>query len=127
MRNLVKQIQNLNELVGGDTTKAPLVAIGKSIIDKAGKWEEQLIQSKSQSYDDVINFVNKLSANFIFVHGEVGGTVPYVTAGQELRFNELHEEWMSYKTGMNQLLSQEVSNFNSLCRSLNIDHVLLPE
>jgi hypothetical protein len=42
-------------------------------------WEEQLIQSKSQSYDDVINFVNKLSANYIFVHGEAGGIIPYVS------------------------------------------------
>ena len=127
MRNLSKQVQNLMDLVEGDKTKDALVKQGKSILEKVTKWEEQLIQSKSQSYDDVINFVNKLSANYIFVHGEAGGNIPYVTAGHQLRFNELHEEWMGYKSGMNQLLSQEVSNFNSLCRSLNIDHVLLPD
>jgi photosystem II stability/assembly factor-like uncharacterized protein len=127
MRNLSKQVQNLMDLVEGDKTKDALVKQGKSILEKVTKWEEQLIQSKSQSYDDVINFVNKLSANYIFVHGEAGGNVPYVTAGHQLRFNELHEEWMVYKTQMEGLLKTEVSAFNELCKTLKVEHVMLPE
>jgi photosystem II stability/assembly factor-like uncharacterized protein len=127
MRNLSKQVQNLMDLVEGDKTKDALVKQGKSILEKVTKWEEQLIQSKSQSYDDVINFVNKLSANYIFVHGEAGGNVPYVTAGHQLRFNELHEEWIVYKTQMDALLKSEVSAFNELCKTLKVEHVMLPE
>ena len=127
MRNLSKQVQNLLDLVEGDKTKDALVKQGKSILEKVTKWEEQLIQSKSQSYDDVINFVNKLSANYIFVHGEAGGNVPYVTAGHQLRFNELHEEWIVYKTQMDALLKSEVSTFNELCKTLKVEHVMLPE
>jgi hypothetical protein len=127
MRNLTKQIQGLIDLLDADKSKEPIVKQGKSIIEKIGKWEEQLIQSKSQSYDDVINFVNKLSANFIFVHGEASSTIPYITTGHEARFVELHDEWMKYKSGMEQLLLTDVSSFNELCRSLKVDHVLLPE
>jgi photosystem II stability/assembly factor-like uncharacterized protein len=127
MRNLTKQIQGLIELVEADKAKEPIVKQGKSIIEKISKWEEQLIQSKSQSYDDVINFVNKLSANFIFVHGEANSNTPYITTGHEARFVELHDEWMKYKSGMEQLLLTDVSSFNELCRSLKVDHVLLPE
>lgn len=127
MRNLTKQIQGLNELLEADKSKEPIVKQGKSIIEKIGKWEEQLIQSKSQSYDDVINFVNKLSANFIFVHGEASSNTPYITTGHEARYLELHDEWMKYKSGMEQLLQTDVSAFNELCRVLKIDHVLLPE
>lgn len=127
MRNLSKQVQGLMDLIDGDKTKESLVKQGKSILEKVTKWEEQLIQSKSQSYDDVINFVNKLSANYIFVHGEAGGNIPYVTAGHQSRFNELHEEWMVYKNQMDQLLKTEVSTFNELCKTLKVEHVMLPE
>ncbi len=127
MRNLSKQIQGMIELVDGDKTKEALVKQGKSILEKVTKWEEQLIQSKSQSYDDVINFVNKLSANYIFVHGEAGGNIPYITAGHQSRFNELHEEWMLYKNQMDKLLKSEVSVFNELCKTVKVEHVMLPE
>lgn len=127
MRNLSKQVQGLMDLIDGDKSKEALLKQGKSILEKVTKWEEQLIQSKSQSYDDVINFVNKLSANYIFVHGEAGGNIPYITAGHQSRFNELHEEWMLYKNQMDQLLKTEVSTFNELCKTLKVEHVMLPE
>jgi photosystem II stability/assembly factor-like uncharacterized protein len=127
MRNLSKQVQSLMDLIESDKSKEALLKQGKSILEKVTKWEEQLIQSKSQSYDDVINFVNKLSANYIFVHGEAGGNIPYITAGHQSRFNELHEEWMLYKAQMDQLLKTEVSTFNELCKTLKVEHVMLPE
>ncbi len=65
--------------------------------------------------------------NYIFVHGEAGGNIPYVTAGHQLRFNELHEEWIVYKTQMDALLKSEVSAFNELCKTLKVEHVMLPE
>ena len=82
MRGLTKQINDMVKLVENDNSKSEMVTLSKSLIKKISEWEGKLIQPKSQSYDDVINFVNKLSANIIFVHGEVNSTIPYVTAGQ---------------------------------------------
>jgi photosystem II stability/assembly factor-like uncharacterized protein len=127
MRGLSKQIKSFLALVEHDSTKAELLKLGQEIGGKLTAWEEKLIQPKSQSYDDVINFVNKLSANIIFVHGEVNANVPYVTEGQLARYTELHEEWMVYKREMDALLSKEVAQFNAMCRALSVDHVLLPE
>jgi len=127
MRGLTKQINELTRLVEHDSSKVSLVKLGKSITQKIKEWEEELIQPKSQSYDDVINFVNKLSANIIFIHGELNGTVPYVTAGQQARYEELHSKWMEYKKAMDGLLSTDVAAFNSLCRTLTVNNILLPE
>ena len=127
MRNLSKQINQLSALLESDPSKAPIVKLGKEINEKLKMLEEKLIQPKSQSYDDVINFVNKLSANIIFVHGEVNSNVPYVTNGQKARYEELHAEWMLHKQDMDQLLKTDVAGFNTLCKQLLIDHVLLPD
>ena len=127
MRNLSKQISQLSALIENDPSKAAVVKLGKEINEKLKALEDKLIQPKSQSYDDVINFVNKLSANIIFVHGEVNSNVPYVTAGQKARYGELHTEWLVLKQDMDQLMKKDVAGFNALCKQLAVEHVLLPE
>lgn len=127
MRGLTKQINDMVKLVESDNSKSEIVALSKSLLKKISEWEEKLIQPKSQSYDDVINFVNKLSANIIFVHGEVNSNIPYVTAGQKARYEELHLEWLVYQKEMEQLMNKDVAAFNVLCRSLSVANVILPE
>jgi len=127
MRGLSKQIKDLVKLVEQDNSKSEVVSMGNDIVKKMSVWEEKLIQPKSQAYDDVINFVNKLSANIIFVHGELNGTVPYVTAGQKARYAELHSEWLIYKKEMEDLLSKDVAELNAKCKALAVTNVMLPE
>ena len=127
MRGLTKQINDMVKLVESDNSKSEMVTLSKSLIKKISEWEGKLIQPKSQSYDDVINFVNKLSANIIFVHGEVNSTIPYVTAGQKARYEELHLEWLVFQKEMEQLMDKDVTAFNALCRKLSIANVILPE
>ena len=127
MRGLTKQINDMVKLVENDNSKSEMVTLSKSLIKKISEWEGKLIQPKSQSYDDVINFVNKLSANIIFVHGEVNSNIPYVTAGQKARYEELHTEWLVYQKEMEQLMNKDVADFNALCRALSIANVILPE
>jgi DNA repair exonuclease SbcCD ATPase subunit len=127
MRGVTKQIKELSELVENDPAKAPVVSSAKLLLQKIKVWEESLIQPKSQAYDDVINFVNKLSANIIFVHGELNSTVPYVTKGQQARYEELHQQWLKYKNEMDQLLAGDIAAFNQLCNSMGVTHIMLPE
>lgn len=127
MRGLSRQIGSLLSLLEEDSTKAKVVQMGKDISVKIRDWEEKLIQPRSVSYDDIINFVNKLSANIIFVHGELNSNVPHVTAGQKARYEELHKEWLSYSQEMEQLMKQDVATFNELCRTLSVGHLILPQ
>lgn len=127
MRGLSKQIKDMVKLVEQDNAKSEVVSMGNAVVKKMSIWEEKLIQPKSQAYDDVINFVNKLSANIIFVHGEVNSTVPYVTAGQQSRYAELHAEWLVYKKEMEELLSKDVAELNAKCKALAVTNVMLPE
>ena len=127
MRGLSKQIKDMVKLVEQDNAKSDVVSMGNAIVKKMSVWEEKLIQPKSQAYDDVINFVNKLSANIIFVHGEVNSTTPYVTAGQKSRYAELHAEWLVYKKEMEELLNKDVAELNAKCKALAVANVILPE
>jgi hypothetical protein len=125
MRKVQSQLNDFAKRAAGNSALDSLAATAKAISKKIKTWEEALIQPKSQSNDDVINFVNKLSANVIFLKGEVdgGGSVPYVTEGQLKRYDELHTEWLGYEKQKNDLLNNDIKNFNEACKKANWNFV----
>jgi len=125
MRKVQEQLNQFVKRAEGNKNLDDLSAKAKAINKVIKVWEEDLIQSKSQSNDDVINFINKLSANLVFLNGEVqsSSSLPYVTAGQLLRYDELHADWKKYEKQKQDLIDNDIKNFNEACRKANWDFV----
>jgi hypothetical protein len=119
MHKLQQQLKELRERTEDNSTFDTLYRHAGSILEKIQVWEAQLIQRKSQTNDDVINFVNKLSANIIFVKGEAEGNVPYITEGHIKRTQDLHAEWVKYRNQQQALLQGDIRTLNENCRKLN--------
>jgi len=119
MNKLQQQLKELRERTEDNSTFDTLYRHAGSILEKIQDWEAQLIQRKSQTNDDVINFVNKLSANIIFVKGEAEGNVPYITEGHIKRTQDLHAEWVKYRNQQQALLQGDIRILNENCRKLN--------
>ncbi|MFM7359107.1 MAG: WD40/YVTN/BNR-like repeat-containing protein, partial [Sediminibacterium sp.] len=119
MHKLQNQLKDLIDRTEGDARFDTLSRQAASILEKIKEWEAQLIQRKSQTNDDVINFVNKLSANIIFVKGEAEGNVPYITEGIIKRTQDLHAEWLKYRNQQQSLLQGDIRVLNDNCRKLN--------
>ncbi len=84
------------------------------------------MQPKAQSNDDIINFVNMLSADYIFLKGEMDVNIPAVTNGQKQRLTELNALWQPLKNEYGDIQKQ-VADFNALCRKLNVEKITIPE
>ena len=119
MRKIQQQLKDFISRTDESTQFSNLSKDAGSILNKIKNWEEQLIQPKSKTNDDVINFVNKLSANFIFLKGEAESNVPYITDGHKKRYDDLHAEWVKYQQQQNDLLNNDIRLFNEQCRKLN--------
>lgn len=119
MHKLQIQLKDVMERTEGDARFDTLFRQAGTILEKLRDWEAQLIQRKSQTNDDVINFVNKLSANIIFVKGEAEGNVPYITEGIVKRTQDLHAEWVKYRNQQKALLEGDIRLLNENCRRLN--------
>jgi len=124
MRNIQKQLSGITDRIENKEVYKNIVTLVDSISDVIDIWEVALIQSKSESNDDVINFVNKLSANYIFLRGELDTNTPHVTSGQLLRFQELHKEWSIYKVQYDGIL-KSIKILNDTCKTLHLAHVSL--
>ena len=127
MRKANKQITDLTEqLLAGDTTS------NKSIRDKAAaitknlaKWEEALVQTKAQSNDDIINYINKLSADYIFLKGDLDSNIPYTTKGQEDQYIFLDAQWKTLKKQMQDLVNNDITELNKLCKEKDIAKIIV--
>jgi hypothetical protein len=106
--------------------KKTLYEQGQSIVKKLQLWEDELVQNKAQSNDDIINFVNKLSADYIFLRGEMDANIPYVTKGQKEQFDAMHAIWEKQKAAMQQMLANEITAFNKLYQQAGLPAVVIP-
>jgi photosystem II stability/assembly factor-like uncharacterized protein len=127
MRKVRKQISDVVDLLGDKTDMTEVVETGKKTMQKINDWEENIVQTRSQSNDDVINFENKLSADYIFLKGELDVNIPYVTKGQQDRFGELNGEWQKHKKTMSDMIQNNIAQFNKLCAQKQIGKVIVPD
>ena len=126
MRLVRTQINELLDLLTDTIKYKTVIDSGKNLIKKITLWEEKLVQPKAQSNDDIINFINMLSADYIFLKGEMDVNIPAVTGGQQQRLAELNAQWKPIKNEYADL-QKRIADFNSLCRSMSIEKITIPE
>ncbi len=85
---------------------------GMTLYNKLNAWDEDMIQRKSQAYDDVENFPNKFTAEYLFLINETNSTIPRINTSSRLRKNELDKKWEQLKMRGNELLEKELPDFN---------------
>lgn len=57
---------------------APFIACNE-IVEAIKKWDKNMVQRKSKAYDDVDNFENKMTGNYIFLVNQAESDIPAVT------------------------------------------------
>ncbi len=125
MRKACKQLTELADLLKEKPAQKAVADTAKALAKTMKTWEEKLVQNKSESNDDVINFLNMLSADYIFVRGELDSNTPSITNGQTQRLAELDAQWTTLKAEKQGLI-QQIAAFNTLCREKGIEKITLP-
>ena len=64
-------------------------------------------------YDDVENFENKFSANYMFVMNQTDSDIPRVKASNKAEFDRMNQEWKSLKAEGLNLLEIRIPNYNA--------------
>jgi hypothetical protein len=75
-------------------------------------WDEAMVQRKSKAYDDVENFPNKFTANYLFLINQTESDIPRVNQPSLDRLKQLNAEWASLKARGSELLDRDVPAFN---------------
>jgi len=106
-----KQLESLLSSLSGDKYAA-LKKDGEELVKKMKAWDEDMVQRKSKAYDDVENFPNKFTANYLFLINQTESDIPRVNQPSLDRMKELNAQWATLKARGTQLLDKDVPAFN---------------
>ena len=80
-----------------DSKYANVKTAGEELIKKLIAWDEDMIQRKSTAYDDVENFPNKFTANYLFMINQTESDIPRVNQPSLDLLKEYNTQWESLK------------------------------
>ena len=114
-------INSLKDIDGaGDLLKS-----GTEIKEKLNSWEERLIQPKQKTFQDVINFPNKLAAEIVSLMQNMSSSDPRITKGAMDMKTDVMGKWMGLKKEREQIM-QSLNIFNTNYREQNIPVIIVP-
>jgi len=114
------QLEALLNKMEGNPTYTNLLASGKNLMTELKAWDENMVQRKSTAYDDVENFPNKFTANYMFLINQTDSSIPKVNKGSRDRYAELTKEWEPLKAEGTRLLEVAIPAFNKMLGTTGI-------
>jgi len=109
-RQLIKIIKELPE----EQKYIGLKSKGEAIIQQLKSWDEDMVQRKSKAYDDVENFPNKFTAEYIFLMNQNDSSIPKLNSASKNRLEELNKEWIELKNRSEELIQKVIPAYNKL-------------
>ncbi|MFN0108304.1 MAG: VPS10 domain-containing protein [Blastocatellia bacterium] len=107
-----KQLETLlSSLPTGDKFSA-IKKDGEALVKKMKAWDEDMVQRKAKAYDDVDNFANKFTANYLFLINQTESDIPRVNQPSLDRLKELNGQWAALKAKANDILDKDLPALN---------------
>ena len=104
-----------------------LLKTGEVLIKKINAWERQLIQPDQKTFQDVINFNNKLSSQLMHLKGYIEAVDPAITAGAKERLSDLISTWNVYQNERDDLMNKDMTSFNTQFSALNLPAIIIKD
>ena len=107
--------EQLNQLLGNlpaDEKFKDVKKDGLALAIRMKAWDEDMVQRKSKAYDDVENFPNKFTTNYMFMIGHAESDIPKVTKSTIDRLQELNTEWALLQARAQEILDKDLPAYN---------------
>ncbi len=125
MRSVKAQLKAYAKLLEKNTKAEELVKKGKELIKRIETWEQNLIQPKQKTFQDVINYNNQLNAELMYLKGFVDSTDPKVTQGAKERLKDLRLTWSAFEKEQKDIVKNEMDAYNKMYRSMDLPALII--
>lgn len=98
---------------------------GTALVKSMTVWDEDMVQRKSKAYDDVENFPNKLTANYLFLINQTESSIPKVIQPVLDRKKELDTQWIPFQKQAKKIIENDVVTFNKMLWDAGVGAILL--
>ena len=108
---LYKTQQQLKAVIKGLKNET-LKTEGQKLLDALDAWDKKMVQRKSKAYDDVENFPNKFTAEYLFLIDATNSSIPKVNQASKDRKVELDAQWNVLEKEAEMFLKTSIPEFN---------------
>ena len=85
---------------------------GEALLAKLTAWDEDMVSRRTKVYDDVENFPQKFTANYIFLINQTESDLPRVNQPSRDRRAELDKEWAALKARSDAMVNEDIPALN---------------
>jgi len=107
-----KQLESLIAAIPAGEKYASVKKDSEALLKKMKAWDEDMVQRKSKAYDDVENFPNKFTANYLFLINATESDIPRVNQPSLDRMKELNGQWAALKARGTEMLEKDIPALN---------------
>ena len=123
----VDDLQEVRKQVNQMTKRMPeddeINSMSDDVINKINDVENELISPKQETFQDIINYRNKLDLQMYDLMQGIDGGVPPITEGQKALSKELLQQWQQVSGKLNTILTDDIGNFNQLLKDKGVEYI----
>lgn len=112
MNATTEQLESIIKNMPKTEGNAALRAEATALLTKLKAWDATMVQRKAKAYDDVENYVNGFTADYIFLKNQSDNDQPVITQPSRDRLEELDVIWAKHEQAARLLLNEEVTKLN---------------
>ena len=126
MAGVREQLEGLVDRVSDAESTETLVEAAEALVGSLTEWEAEIVERRTQNFQDIINFENKLISQAVALSGSVDATEPPVTAGARERFDDLQEQWAGHMARLAEL-EAEIDQVNAMVRDAGVGGIVVSQ
>ncbi len=93
---------------------------GQALMEKLKAWDADMIQRRTRAYDDVENYPNKFTANYLFLINQAESDLPRVNQPARDRLAQLNAEWATLKARGDKMSAEDIPALNKQLWELGV-------
>jgi len=125
LRSAKSQLAAHKKLLAEKPAAEKVLVLADTLMAHIDAWEQDLVQPEQKTFQDVINFHNRLNAELMELKDYVDGPHPTVTAGAKTRLADLMAQWRPLAARREAILSTELVAYDKAFKTLGLGAVIL--
>lgn len=107
-----QQLSTLLEALPAEARYATVRRDGEALLAKMKAWDGDMVQRRSRAYDDVENFPNRFTANYLFMINQTESDLPRVNQPSLDLLDQMTREWSALKARHDEIVGKELPALN---------------
>jgi photosystem II stability/assembly factor-like uncharacterized protein len=127
LRDVRGQATGLAERAERFDEEGEIEAATETLTAAIDAWEERVVQAKQETFQDVINFPNRLNADVLALMNAIDGSEPPVTQGAHRRWADLQETLSEIREERDDILGRQLTEFLGVIEAHEVPAIVVPE